>query len=161
MPAKLQGKTSTQSLITSRQSGAFFLFPRAVRRKRRSFHKGQTQLPPSRGLPRRAGASCNSLDAGSPAKASSLAKQDTVLRKSPSNPVIPQAPQSIHPSFPAAQAHTQPRTSYIHAALTDYPFVCAHLVMITYHGVRVSLLLSFIFPFSAYRISTTFCRDQN
>lgn len=41
LPAKLQGKTSAQSFIISRQSGALLLSPRASKGEGRSFHNGQ------------------------------------------------------------------------------------------------------------------------
>lgn len=41
LPARLQGKTSAQSLIIRRQSGAFFMPPRTANGERWSFHNGQ------------------------------------------------------------------------------------------------------------------------
>lgn len=41
LPAKLQGKTSAQSLIISRQSGALLSSPRASKGERCSFQNGQ------------------------------------------------------------------------------------------------------------------------
>lgn len=162
MPAKLQGKTSAQSLITLRQSGAFFTSPTAAKGERCSFHNGQGDRHLSEH-------SCHPVEdflggqrVPGTLRLSSICQRNCNMRQNFMEKLFKSSDakcSTIHPSF----LPSSPTSARVHACMSTHThrhahvchptfmqlllitqFVHVHLLIIIYPGVRVSFLTHFL-----------------